>query len=171
MTDGELFPPQPIEGVIEETSQGVPVFDAEPLDVPERTIVVRQVDEAETKRRLAAIQRMDHRRKLANMVTYGTSEGEEEKRSREVREADVVAAARRSQAEIRRHVDSYLKEHLENIVAEVANLVVARTTERVEVGIAALEEQVTIRLDRVAAETRRQVEAFCRGMGGAGGDK
>lgn len=135
-----------------------------PVEVEDlRTIVVRPLPMAEGMRRL------DQRRKLADMVTHGTTEGEEDKRRREVREADVVEAARRSQAEIRRHVDAYLKEHLEVIVGQIAELVVARTTERVEAGIAGVQESVQIQLDRIAFDVRRQVEGFMRGM--SGGEK
>lgn len=150
MTAEAPAPPQPIV-----------VFDAD-AEVVDRRITVRPLPMAE------GLRRLEQRRKLADMVHHGTSEGEEQKRLREVQEADVVAAARRSQAEIRRHVDAYLKEHLEIIVAEVAQLVVARTTERVEAGIAAVQENVQIQLDRIAADVRRQVEGYMRGLGGGG---
>lgn len=77
-------------------------------------------------------------------------------------EADVVAAARRSQAEIRRHVDAYLKEHLEPIVADVTRSVVAAINESVVKGIAGLEESQQIALDRMAANVRRGASAFHR---------
>ncbi len=164
VAEGEAIVPAPAPEVLE----------AEPVEDPSPAFIVRHLSSEESARRLAdhmsaGLARLDQRRRLANMAQNGTTEGQEEKRAREVREADVVEAARRSQAEIRRHVDAYLKEHLEVLVGEVAALVVARTTERVEAGIAAVQENVQIQLDRIRADVRSQVNAFLRGVAGGGG--
>lgn len=91
------------------------------------------------------------------------TEGAEEKRQRDLREADVVEAARRSQAEIRRHVDAYLKEHLEVIAGDIASVILKRATEAVVKGIAGMQEQQMISLDRIASDVRSQMRAFFRG--------
>lgn len=85
------------------------------------------------------------------------AEDPEVRRKREVREADVVEAARRSQAEIRRHVDSYLKENLEKIVKEAFAVVLAQTTERVEAGIAAMVEAGHVYRDRMRTDLLNEV--------------
>lgn len=85
-----------------------------------------------------------------------------EREERAAREADVVEAARRSQAEIRRHVDAYLKEHFETIAADIADVLIARVNERITKGLAAAAEAQAIGLDRIAGDMRRQVRAFFR---------
>lgn len=99
---------------------------------------------------------------LAKRSFHAPTEGLEEKRQRELREADVVEAARRSQAEIRRHVDSYLKEHYETIAADIAEVVIKRTHETILKGIAGMQEQQLIQLDRIASDVRAQLRAFVR---------
>lgn len=91
---------------------------------------------------------------------FAPTEGAEEKRQRELREADVVEAARRSQGEIRRHVDAYLKEHLEVIAGDIATVILKRATEAVVKGIAGMQEQQMISLDRIASDVRSQMRRF-----------
>ena len=108
--------------------------------------------------------RLAQRQRLA--MGEPAHESEAQKRARDLREADVVEAARRSQAEIRRHVDSYLKEHFETIAAEVASVVVDQVHERLVRGVAAMEETQSIALDRIAADVRAQLRAFTRSAWG-----
>jgi len=121
------------------------------VQAPEGKIIVRPLTSAEGFRRLA----------MARMG-QPSNESDAERTARARAEADVVDAARRSQAEIRRHVDSYLKEHFENIAADVAALVIERTHERILAGVAALQETQQIQLDRIAADVRAQLRAFAR---------
>jgi len=109
------------------------------------------------------LRRLQQRATLARFGVSVPAEGLEEKHAREVREADVVEAARRSQAEIRRHVDSYLKEHFETIAADIATVVVRQVHERLLKGEAAIQEQQMIHLDRIAGDVRRDLRAFMRG--------
>jgi hypothetical protein len=125
------------------------------IPAPEGKIIVRPMTSAEGFRRIA----------LARMGEPAT-ETDAERTARSKAEADVVDAARRSQAEIRRHVDSYLKEHFENIAADVAALVIERVHERVLAGVASLQETQQIALDRIAADVRSQLRAFARGAWG-----
>lgn len=140
------------------------------VTVDEARAIVRDIDKrppAHTIRPLPVeegFRRLAQRRFLAAQglaVPAGTP-GDEEKRQREAREADVVDAARRSQAEIRRHVDSYLKEHFENISADVASVVVDVVHERILKGVAAMQEQQVIALDRIASDVRAQFRAFAK---------
>jgi len=120
------------------------------------TIAVRPLSQAEGFRRIA----------LRAQVAQPSPETIEANAKRAAAEADVVAAARRSQAEIRRHVDAYLKEHLEPIVADVVKAVAERTTETTMRGLAGLAESQQIALDKMAADVRRGLEAFARGAYG-----
>ena len=101
-------------------------------------------------------------RRLEPKGAIAPTEGEEQRRQRELREADVVEAARRSQAEIRRHVDSYLKEYMEVIAGDIAAVILKRATEAVVKGIAGMQEQQVISLDRVASDVRSQMRRFFR---------
>jgi hypothetical protein len=146
------------------------VSDSEPA-----RIVIRPVHTPEALTRLEERLGRMQQRKVA-VVPHGADafgvefagvdavEDEQKKLAREVAEADVVAAARRSQAEIRRHVDSYLKEHFEGLVATVTSAVLAQVTSRVMEGISAQQEAQGIALDRIAADVRSQLRAFARGV-------
>ncbi len=107
------------------------------------------------------LRRIRQRAELAKLAQVPT-ESPEDKHAREAREADVVEAARRSQAEIRRHIDSYLKEYFETIAADVASVVVKQVHERILKGVAAMQEVQQIELDRMAASVRAQLRAFMR---------
>jgi hypothetical protein len=87
---------------------------------------------------------------------------QKEREDRAAREADVVDAARRSQAEIRRHVDAYLKEHFETIAADIANVLLKQVNERITRGLLAAAETQAITLDRIAGDMRAQLRAFLR---------
>ena len=136
----------------------LPLTENLPLDIPSAPttspIVVRPIGEAEGFRRLEAM------RSRMGIAPQQPSAGEDHERLR--KEADVVDAARRSQAEIRRHVDSYLKEHFETIGADIANVVIAQVNERILKGVAGLEEAQAIRLDQLAADIRKQLRVFAR---------
>jgi hypothetical protein len=134
----------------------IEVVDVQITEKDERPLATRPLPMAE------GLRRIQERARLASMQVHATTEGEEQKRLRELREADVVEAARRSQAEIRRHVDAYLKEHFETVVADVSEVVVAQITERVMRGIAGVQEAAQVHLDRQAAEMRAQMRAFMR---------
>ncbi len=120
---------------------------------------VRTLSEQEGFRRLANA-------RMRNGVAPADPETSEARAERERREADVVDAARRSQAEIRRHVDSYLKEHFENIAADVASVVVDQIHARLSRGLAAQQEAQAFALDRIAADVRAQLRAFTRSAWG-----
>jgi hypothetical protein len=121
---------------------------------PPGHITVRPLSSAEGFRRLAARQRA--------LAGEPTPESDAERALRAQREADVVEAARRSQAEIRRHVDSYLKEHFETLVADVTNLVIERVMERFMRGLSGMQETQAVQLDRMASDVRAQLRAFAR---------
>lgn len=129
--------------------------------VPEKSsIIVKPLEQDVGLRRIAEAR--DRLNVLRQTLPTMPQEDAEARRIREVREADVVEAARRSQAEIRRHVDSYLKEHFETLVADVANAVTTRVHEHVTRGIAAMQETQQIQIDRIAADMRAQLRAFTR---------
>lgn len=138
-------------------------------------MVVRPIHDAAALARLEERLQRHEQRKVAAVVRDGDSFGltfegvqsveyESAKLARAKAEADVVDAARRSQAEIRRHVDSYLKEHFEGLVSAVTGAVLTQVTERVMSGIAAGQESQQIALDRIAADVRAQLRAYARGM-------
>lgn len=135
-----------------DASERPPGVELVPWDgLPPGKVLVRPIDQDEG---FARFKRMAMR--------HTQSEGAEERRQREVREADVVEAARRSQAEIRRHVDSYLKEHFEGIASDIANLCLERMTQRIAQGFEGVSEAQQIALDRMAADIRRMFRAFSR---------
>ncbi|HZU84178.1 MAG TPA: hypothetical protein VE987_14715 [Polyangiaceae bacterium] len=127
---------------------------------PKPNVLARPLDEREGFRRLERMRQFMRRPGVA--APPASTAGEAEKREREMREAEVTEAARRSQAEIRRHVDAYLKEHFEGIVTDVANVVVEHVHDRLMKGIAGLQENQAIRLDQIAADMRAQLRAFIR---------
>jgi hypothetical protein len=92
-------------------------------------------------------------------------EEEEAKRQRAKDEADVVAAARRSQAEIRRHVDAYLKEHFEGLAGDVAEVTIKSVSDKLLGAIHGLEERNQIQLDRMGAHLRAMVRTLVRELG------
>jgi hypothetical protein len=139
------------------------------------SIVVRPIHTPDALARLEErLQRHQQRAVAAvpqNGETFGiefagveATEEHSAKLARAAAEADVVDAARRSQAEIRRHVDSYLKEHFEGLVAAVTSTVIAQVTARVMSGITAQQESQQIALDRIAADVRAQLRAYTRGV-------
>jgi hypothetical protein len=138
-------------------------------------MITRPIHTADALARLE--ERLNHRaqRKVAVVPHGGESfgvefvgvehpQGEAERLARAAAEADVVAAARRSQLEIRRHVDAYLKEHFETLAAQVTSAVLAEVTSRVTSGIAAAAETQGLALDRLAADIRSQLRAYARGV-------
>ena len=135
------------------------VFDAD-AEIVNRSITVRPLSVDEGLRRLR------QRSELAKGHA-APSESAQDRHSREAREADVVEAARRSQAEIRRHVDSYLKEHFETIAADIATVVVNQVHDRILRGVAEMQETQAIAIDRLAADVRAQMRAFARGAWGS----
>ena len=139
------------------------------------TIAVRPIHTPEALARLEERLARHQQHRVAAVVkdgeTFGITfdgvqpaEDESAKLARAKAEADVVDAARRSQAEIRRHVDSYLKEHFEGLVSAVTGSVLTQVTERVMAGIAAGQETQQIALDRIAADVRAQLRAYARGV-------
>lgn len=116
--------------------------------------VVRQLDAIEAHSRFIA------RHQAAQEIA---TVGQEERLARAKAEADVVDAARRSQAEIRRHVQSYLKEELEPIVAGIVADIAKQMTATLIKGLAGIEESQAIRLDDIAAGVRRNLLAFAKG--------
>lgn len=138
-------------------------------------MIVRPVHTPEALARLEERLARHQQHKVAAVPTNGESfgitfegvqpvEDDSTKLARAKAEADVVDAARRSQAEIRRHVDSYLKEHFEGVVATVTSAVLTQVTSRVMEGIAAQQEIQQIALDRIAADVRAQLRAYTRGV-------
>lgn len=134
------------------TPGAIEVFDADAE--PARAVVIRPLPVEEGMRRLA------ERTRLA--AQPNVPDAEEQRRKREVREADVVDAARRSQAEIRRHVDGYLKEYFETAAREFMDVLIERTSEQLLKGVVGMQEQQAIQLDRIGADMRAQMRAFAR---------
>lgn len=139
------------------------------------TIAIRPIHTPEALARLEERLSRHQQHRVAAVPTNGESfgitfegvqpvEDESARLARAKSEADVVDAARRSQAEIRRHVDSYLKEHFEGLVATVTNAVLTQVTSRVMDGIAAQAESQQLALDRIAADVRAQLRAYTRGV-------
>jgi hypothetical protein len=139
------------------------------------TIVVRPIHTEDALARLQERLQRHQQRAVAAISQSGETfgleftgvlpaEDDSAKLARAAAEADVVDAARRSQAEIRRHVDSYLKEHFEGLVAAVTSTVIAQVTARIMGGITAQQESQQLALDRIAADVRAQLRAYTRGV-------
>lgn len=144
--------PLPEGAQLVDVDERPPGVEMVPWDgLPPNKILVRPIAEQDGFTRL---------RRLA--LRHTQSEGAEARREREVREADVTEAARRSQAEIRRHVDAYLKEHFEGIAADIANLCIERMSQRIAQGFEGVSEAQQIALDRMAANIRTMFRAFAR---------
>ena len=143
-----------------DAATAIEVFDNVETPGPATAVKVRPLSVDEGLRRIQ--QRRELQAKASLSPLYMTVESPEDRHAREVREADVVAAARRSQAEIRRHIDAYLKEHFETIAADIAAVVVQQVHERLIAGAAAQAEAQAITLDRIAADMRREMRAFAR---------
>lgn len=116
--------------------------------------VIKRVDAVEAHARFIA------RHQAAQEIA---TVGQDERIARAKAEADVVDAARRSQAEIRRHVQTYLKEELEPIVAGIVADIAKQMTATLIKGLAGIEESQAIRLDDIAAGVRRNLLAFAKG--------
>lgn len=139
----------------------------EPTTAP---IVRRPLAEAESRARLAdhlrgGLERLQQRTRLAAAAESAQTEGAQEKAAREAREAEETERARRHQAETRRHFEAIAQERLETLVEDVAEAVFSRVMGRIERGLADLQTEQAIRLDRIAGDVRAQVRAFLRGTG------
>ncbi len=152
--DGDAPPPELL-------SENRPV-DLAPFEPAPSNVVIRPLSQEEGMRRI-------EERRQAFMARLrgqsGPSEDAAALRERQERaraEADVVEAARRSQAEIRRHVDAYLKEALEPLISDLAQVVIERVTERVAKGFAGASEAQAIALDRMSSDLRTMFRAFAR---------
>lgn len=140
-----------------------------------RTIVVRSLSEAESQEKLlghlrGGLERLHQRQRLAASASSAQTEGEQERAARVAREAEETERARRHQAETRRHFEMIAQERLETLVEDVAEAVFRRVLERIERGLADLQTEQAIRLDRIAADMRAQVRAFLRGSGKTEGE-
>jgi hypothetical protein len=151
VTTGHKLVPPPL-APSEQEAADIAVIDAREAESSHITRRPLAVDEG--------MRRLEQRRRLA--MGEPAYESEAAKRMRDLREADVVDAARRSQAEIRRHVDTYLKEHFETIAADIASVVVDQVHERLVRGVASMQEAQAIAMARIAADMRAQLRAFAR---------
>jgi uncharacterized NAD(P)/FAD-binding protein YdhS len=143
--------------------------DYVPVDNPgmeTRAVVVRRpIPVEDGLRRLAERQRLAKTPEELDAVARVVQAAEQAAhQARLAAETDVVDAARRSQAEIRRHVDSYLKEHFEEHAGLFADAVLAKATEMLGKAVAAMQESQAFALDRIAADVRAQVRAIERAI-------
>ena len=130
----------------------------------DQQIVRRPLAVSEGMRRLEQRRALAARQVEEGEPSYGIQAAEPlaDKLARAKAEADVVAAARRSQIEIRRHVDAYLKEHFEGIVGDVAKQVTQRVLEEFARATAEMHESQAIALDRLSADVRARVSKFAK---------